>query len=305
MNLEIIIVSWNVKQLLADCLESVFTCPPETPFRVVVVDNASTDGSAEMVRTRFPQVQLIESEENLGFAGGNNLALAQSEAELALLLNPDTAVRPGAIQALVDFLAQRPEAGAAGSRLLNPDGTLQHPSCHPAPTLARELWRLFHLDRIRPYGAYHMASWSLTEPRPVDVIQGASLLLRRSVLDRIGLLDESYFMYSEEVDLCLRIQRAGWELFWVPASQVVHYGGQSTRQVAAAMFQQLYRAKLMYFRKHYGKLTGVMYKLVLTAASLARLLLTPLAFLQRPSVRQRNLSLGKQYWLLLRALPQM
>ncbi len=305
MKLGIIVVSWNVKSLLTNCLASVYAHPPQELFEVVTVDNASTDGSPEMVQARFPQAKLIECDENLGFARGNNVGIDQCRAEYVLLLNPDTVVKPGAIQTLVDFLDAHPQAGAAGSRLLNPDGSLQHPSCSPRPTVARELWRLLHLDRVRPLAVYRMDRWSLTEPRAVDVIQGASLMIRRSVLDRIGLLDERYFMYSEEVDLCLRIQRPGWQLFWVPQSQVVHFGGQSTGQAAVAMFQQLYRAKLMYFRKHYGKRAGMGYKFVLTAASLSRLLLTPLVFLQRPSARKRNLRLGRQYWRLLLALPEM
>jgi hypothetical protein len=304
MQLSIILVSWNTRQLLADCLNSVYTHPPKDDFELLVVDNASHDGSAAMVRERFPQARLIQSNENVGFAQGNNLAVPLCIGKYVLLLNPDTVVKPDALDSLVRFMEAHPMAGAAGSRLLNPDETLQ-PSCHPAPTLSRELWRLFHLDAIRPYGAYHMHQWDMNQPREVDVIQGASFILRKTALDQVGFLDGRYFMYSEEVDLCYRLQKAGWKLYYVPESQVIHYGGQSTKLVAADMFQQLYMGKLMYFRKHYGRLAGIGYKLILLAAALSRLLLTPFAWLQKPAQREKNLTLARHYGRLLIALPTL
>lgn len=304
MKLSIIIVSWNTRRLLADCLDSVYACAPSDLFEVLVVDNASSDGSAAMVKERFPQARLIESEKNVGFAQGNNLAVPLCSGEYVLLLNPDTVVKPQALDELVRFMDAHSEAGAAGSRLLNPDETLQ-PSCHPAPTLARELWRLFHLDRIRPFGAYHMHRWDMNQPREVDVIQGASFIVRKAILDKIGFLDGRYFMYSEEVDLCYRLQKAGWKLYYVPASRVIHYGGQSTKLVAADMFLQLYLGKLMYFRKHYGRLAGIGYKLILLLAALSRLAMAPLAWLQKPPHRQKNLALARHYGRLLVALPTM
>lgn len=304
MDLSIIIVSWNTRDLLEQCLASVFASPPACAFEVWVVDNASTDGSNEMVRRRFPQVRLVENTDNLGFAGGNNQAIRASAGRYVLLLNPDTEVKPGALETLVRFMEEHPQAGAAGSRLLNPDHTLQ-PSCYPLPTLSRELWRLFHLDAVRPYGTYRMTDWSLDSPRAVDVIQGACLILRRTALDQVGLLDEDYFIYSEEVDLCFRLQKAGWQLHYVPRAKVVHYGGQSTQQVAAEMFLRLYQGKLIFFRKHRGWLAGQAYKLVLLAAAVARLLLSPLAWFESPSHRQQHLTLANNYWRLMMALPRM
>lgn len=304
MDLSIIIVSWNTRDLLEQCLASVFASPPACAFEVWVVDNASTDGSNELVRRRFPQVRLVENTDNLGFAGGNNQAIRASAGRYVLLLNPDTEVKSGALETLVRFMEEQPQAGAAGSRLLNPDQTLQ-PSCYPLPTLSRELWRLFHLDAVRPYGTYRMADWSLDSPRAVDVIQGACLILRRTALDQVGLLDEDYFMYSEEVDLCFRLQKAGWQLHYVPRAKVVHYGGQSTQQVAAEMFLRLYQGKLIFFRKHRGWMAGQAYKLVLLAAAAARLLLSPLAWFESPSHRQQHLTLANNYWRLMMALPRM
>jgi GT2 family glycosyltransferase len=150
-----------------------------------------------------------------------------------------------------------------------------------------------------------MAAWSFDQPREVDVLLGACLLLRRAALEQVGLLDENYFIYSEEVDLCYRLQKAGWHLYWVPRAQVVHYGGQSTQQVAAEMFMCLYQGKLLFIRKHYGALAGQIYKLILLVTALARLLVSPLAWLERSPQRQRHLTLANRYWVLIRALPGM
>ncbi|MCA9942490.1 MAG: glycosyltransferase family 2 protein [Ardenticatenaceae bacterium] len=304
MKLSIVIVSWNTKDLLDACLRSIYAYPLDQPFEVWVVDNKSSDDTVAMVQEHFPQVELIASEENLGFAGGNNRAIPHCQGEYVLLLNPDTEVKPEALNELVAFMDTHPEAGAAGSRLLNADETLQ-PSCHPRPTLSREFWRMFYLDKLLPYGSYDMSKWNLEQPREVDVLMGASMLLRKTVLDTIGLLDEGYFMYSEEVDLCFRLQKAGWHLFWVPQSQVVHYWGQSAKQVLAEMFLQLYRGKLRFFRKHYGGLTVPLYKVVLGLAALLRLGLAPFVWLRKSDQSGYQLHMARHYGRLLISLPSM
>jgi GT2 family glycosyltransferase len=164
---------------------------------------------------------------------------------------------------------------------------------------------MFHLDLIIPFGEYDMSGWSVTEPRAVDAVQGAAMLVRRAAQEQVGVLDASYFMYSEEVDWCTRIKRRGWEIYWVPASQIVHYGGQSSKQVADAMFLQLYRGKIQYFHKHWGRFSTWLYKLILGLATLGRLVVSPLALLEPQERRRRHLVLARQYGLLLRALPGM
>ncbi len=304
MDLSVIIVSWNTCQVLRECLESVQRQRSSASIDVWVVDNASKDGSAEMVRETFPAVHLIENSENVGFARANNAAVAASSGRYVLLLNSDTVVLSGAFDALVDFLDAHPEAGAAGAHTLNPDGSLQV-STYPSPTLARELWFLLHLDRLRPYGAYDMAQWSSDQPRAVDAVLGACLIVRQATLDQVGALDPAYFMYSEEIDLCYRIRRAGWRIYWVPQAKIVHYGGQSTRQVAASMFIQLYRSKVLFFRKNQGRWAAVVYKLVLLAVTIPRLVLTPLAWLEPREKREPHLTLANHYWSLLWALPSL
>lgn len=304
VTLSIIIVNWNTRDLLAQCLQSVYDTVQGLEFEVFVVDNGSSDGSAAMVREWFPQVHLIENQENVGFARANNQAIRQSTGRYVLLLNPDTEVQPGALEMLVHFMEEHSQAGAAGARLLNPDGTLQ-PWCDPAPTLSRESWRLFHLDVFWPYGRYNMATWDLRTPREVDVVPGACLIIRQEALDQVGLLDEDYFIYSEEVDLCYRLRQAGWRIYWVPQSEVIHYGGQSTQQVAAEMFLRLHQGKVLYFRKHHGQPAACAYRLILLAAALTRLLLSPLAWLERSPRRQQHLTLASYYWRLVKVLPGM
>ncbi|MDX1523670.1 MAG: glycosyltransferase family 2 protein [Anaerolineae bacterium] len=317
VDLSVIIVNWNTRELLAICLESVAssanleiaaeatrnTAAPENfTAETWVVDNVSTDGSAQMVQKCFPWVNLIENRQNVGFAGANNQAICQSTGHYVLFLNPDTEVKPDALETLIRFLEKHPQAGAVGPHTLNGDGTLQT-SCYPVPTLARELWRLFHLDALHAYGTYSMKTWVLDQPRQVDALLGACLLVRREVLDQIGLLDEQYFIYSEEIDLCYRIQKAGWKLYWVPEAKIIHYGGQSTQQVRTKMFLQLYRSKLLFFRKHYGWLAAQIYKLIILFAALGRILVSPVAWLGNSDRRKKQRDLAIAYLRLVKALP--
>jgi hypothetical protein len=304
MRLSTIVVSWNTKEILAQCLDSLTAEQIEGGHEILVVDNASTDGSPEFVRERYPEIILLESGENLGFAKANNLALETCTGETILLLNPDTQVLPGALSSLLCFLETHPSAGTCGARLLNPDGTLQF-SCSPQPSLRSELQRLLHLPGIRQDGYYPMEDWDVSAPRRVDTLLGACLMVRRSSFEQVGFLDAAFFMYSEEVDLCKRIRQKGWEIYWVPEAKVIHYGGQSTQQAAAKMFLQLYWGKVKYFRKHHGRFSAWLYKLVLFLAGAVRLILFPLAWVRSPEKRSINARLATNYWKLLLALPGM
>lgn len=304
IKLTIIIVNWNTRGLLEKCLNSIYSNPPSCTYEVYVIDNASTDGSPEMIGNKFSGVNLIKNEENLGFARANNQGIKVSSGSLILLLNSDTEVKTNSLDVLVQFMEEHAIAGGAGARLLNPDGSLQY-SCSPAPTLWGEFQRLFHLPGRRADGYYSMADWNQDTPREVDILIGACLILRRKALDQIGLLDEKYFMYSEEVDLCYRLWSAGWHLFWVPAATVVHHGGQSTQQVAPDMFLQLYESKVIYFRNNRGPLVCSFYKLILAGASLARLAVIPFTRLEKRTKRQRYLRLANNYRRLLGVLPRI
>lgn len=312
VQLSIIIVSWNTRELLAHCLESL-PRPSMTAadrgleeelqsrnVEIFVVDNASTDDSAVMVRTRFPWVKLIQNRENVGFAQANNQALAKSAGRYVLLLNSDTKLHPGALEQLVDFMDVHPSAGAVGPRLLNGDGTLQ-PSCHPLLTPEREFWRLMFLNALWRRATYPMQLWDTQRPRRVEVIKGACLLLRRTALDQVGFLDDSYFMYTEEMDLCYRLAQADWELWFLPQAIVTHYGEASSRQAAERMYLQLYRSKVQFHRKFGGEPRARRFKRLMTLAYTPRALLFSLAAAIRPAWRAR----ARTYRRLLAELPSM
>jgi N-acetylglucosaminyl-diphospho-decaprenol L-rhamnosyltransferase len=238
------IVSYNTREHLRACLESV---APERPAETVVVDNGSTDGSVEMVREEYPEVELIEAE-NHGYGAGANRAFAATTAPYVLLLNTDTVLRPGALQALADHLAAHHRAGIVGPRLLNPDGSLQR-SCAPFP------YPLSKLARWLPVGRRtYLPTWSHDAPRVVPYVLGAALALRREAIDAIGGFDERFFMYFEETDLALRLSRHGWETHFTPAAEVAHEGSASTRQLSAPMLLELYRSMTRFYELHHGPL---------------------------------------------------
>jgi GT2 family glycosyltransferase len=302
--LSIIIVSWNTRQDVLRCLASIWSSPPACSFEVLVFDNASRDGTAEVVAAEYPQVRLKGSPENLGFARANNRAASLAQGQFWLLLNPDTIVHPGALDALVRYLAGQPRVAAVGPRLINPDGSLQ-PSIERLPSLFREWWRLFHLDRLYPVSQYAQTVLVSRAPQPVEVLNGACLLVRADAVRPMGLFDEDYFVYSEEIDLCDRLGQAGWELHWLPEAEVTHAVGRSTSQVADQMFLELYRNKIKFFRKRRSALAGALYKFILLQASLVRFALGQLARALPFSRRQAWANIARQYGLLLAALPNL
>jgi len=266
--LAIIIVNWNVRDLLAACLGTVQAdlAGSSLSGQIWVVDNASTDGSVELVRRQFPNVRLIASDQNLGFAAGNNAALQAmgfpDEAttdlpEAVLLLNPDTEVHPGALQTLADFLRDTPNAGIAGARLVFGDGSFQH-SVFDFPglwQLAIELLpRPGRLVESRLNGRYPPARYEPGRPFRVGHPLGAAMCVRREAIQQVGLLDERYHMYVEEIDWAWRIVSAGWAAYCVPAALVTHLGGQSTAQTRIASFVNLWTSRHRFYRKHYNPL---------------------------------------------------
>ena len=265
----ILIVSWNTRDLLAQCLASVYAHPPDCPYDVWVVDNASADGSAAMVRQRFPDVHLIQNTENAGFARANNQAIRSSNGELVLLLNSDTIVQQGALGRMVSFAAQ---AGAAivGADVRNADGTLQW-SYGQFPTVFSETLYALGLNSRGPFaGRLSMPAAPSGQGTETDWVLGAALLVRRSVLDRVGLLDEDFFMFSEEVDLARRVKTAGGKVYALGGARIIHLGQQSTRQVSGAMKAELFRSKVRYFRKHHGRAPAAFLSAVFGASVLGR-----------------------------------
>jgi hypothetical protein len=247
MDLSVIIVNWNTRELLRASLASVYDTLHGVDFEVYVVDNGSTDGSQQMVREDFPQAILLENGENLGFARANNRALRLCQGEYILLLNSDAALQGDAAARLLEAAQNNPQGGIFGASLFYPDGRPQ-PSYGPLPTFASELASLLGLDkRLGRRGA------APAEGAPIEAgyVDGACQLLRRSMLDQIGLFDEQFFFFSEEIDLCTRAHQGGWQVLHVPAARVTHVGGGSTVSSASRTLL-LYRGKLLYFKKHHG-----------------------------------------------------
>lgn len=254
--LSVIIVSYNTAALLRACLRAVEAALADghEPAEVWVVDNASADGSPDMVRQEFPGVQLIANQQNQGFAAANNQALAKSQGQYILLLNPDTELRPRALLQLVGFLEAHPRAGLAGPQLLHPDGSFQH-AAFRFPTLAMSFLDLFPLHHrllnSRLNGRYSQSAYQ-GPPFEIDHPLGACMALPRPALEQVGPLDEDFFYYCEEIDWALRLRQAGWKVYCVPQAQVVHHGAQSTSQVWGTAFVQLQRSRLLLFQKHYS-----------------------------------------------------
>jgi N-acetylglucosaminyl-diphospho-decaprenol L-rhamnosyltransferase len=326
-DLAIIIVNWNVRPLLRRCLESIFTHAPEyLDTQVVVVDNASTDGSAQMVAQDFPHVQLIANQANVGFTRGNNQGLrwlgfgdhragipVEQEAaagrpvevrpRYVLLLNPDTEVTAGALAALVDFMDRHADVGIAGPQLLFPDGKVQS-SRRRFPTLLTAFLESTVLEQWWPDNPmarrYRVMDCAADVVQDVDWIVGAAMFVRREAIASAGLLDEGFFMYSEELDWCRRIKDNGWRVVYLPAARIVHHEGKSSEQVVVARHIHFQRSKVRYFRKHHGPLAAGLLRAFLLAAYTYQLGLEAGKWLvghHRPLRRERVAA----YWQVLRS----
>jgi GT2 family glycosyltransferase len=255
VDISVVIVAWNAKHYLELCLESLEAAPPRRSLEIFVVDNASADGSAEMIEARFPHVKLIKSPENLGFSKGNNVAIRQCQGRYIALVNPDVIVFPGCLDALADFLDENPKVGNVGPRILNPDRTLQS-SCRQFPTL----WNNFcsasglasRFKNSRFFAGEHMFYFAHDRTMAVDVLVGCFSMIRREAFDAVGLLDEGLFMYGDDVDWCRRCWKAGWQVVFYPGAKAIHDKGKTTAPypVRFAVAQQ--RSVIYYWSKHHS-----------------------------------------------------
>lgn len=308
MDLSIIVVNWNTKELLSKCLKLVYDTVTSLEFELFVVDNASQDGSAVMVKELFPQALLIENGENVGFSRANNQAIKESSGRYILLLNTDTFVTKGTIEQMVAFMDAHPETGAAGCRLYFPNGQLQL-SCSSFPTLFTEFCLATSLDKLFPsspfFGRYRMNYWDFNDVREVDVVLGAFMIIRRRVIEQVGLLDETFFMYSEEVDWCYRIKEGGWKIYYVPYAEATHIWGGSVEQIKADMFVEMYRSRIAFFQKYYGWISVLGLKLLLAGACIARLVSLPVRYVLGGSPGKETRQRLCGYWRLFKALPSL
>ena len=269
MDLSIVIVNWNVKNLLRNCLQALLDAgelAPSLTTEIIVVDSASTDDSPNLVRDQFPQVRLIASEQNLGYAKGNNVGATAAQGRYIFLLNPDTVVQPEALAPMIDYMEAHPKVGALGPQLLWPDGTIQS-SRRRFPTLGSLFWESTLLGQWFPHNrhaqCYHLADQPADQPQKVDWVVGAAILIRREAWLQVGLIDETFFLYFEETDWCRRSAQAGWEMHYLPTAQVTHYEGKSSEQVSPARTLRFQRSKIHYTRKYFGPGWATMLRLFL------------------------------------------
>jgi GT2 family glycosyltransferase len=266
-DMSIVMVCWNNKAYLEPCLNSLYEAGLRSHFDVVVVDNGSTDGTQAMLREKFPEVQLIENGRNVGLSRASNQGINATQGRYVLLLNDDTLVNALSLDAMVEFLETHPEAGAVGGRLLNEDGSFQA-GFAKFSSLYEEFMIATHLGELL-WGGYPSHEDD-SQIRPVGWLSSACLLLRREALDKVGLLDEEYFIYGDEADLQYRLQQAGWQVYYLPDAFTVHFGGRSMNRWRRR--RMVYRGKMLFYRKNYGLLRTALLRLLFGSLSLIKML---------------------------------
>ncbi len=256
MELSVIIVNYNVKHFLEQCLHSVIKASKNLNVELFVVDNNSADGSVQLIRNKFPQVELIENKINLGFSKANNQAILKSVGKYVLLLNPDTVVEEDTFHKIIAFMDEHPDAGGLGVKMIDGKGGFLPESKRGLPTPWVAFYKMFGLAKVFPrskkFGKYHLSYLAENETHEVDVLAGAFMLLRKSVLDETGLLDESFFMYGEDIDLSYRIQLAGYKNYYFPETTIIHYKGESTKKGSLNYVKVFYNAMIIFAHKHFS-----------------------------------------------------
>jgi len=302
VDLSIIIVSWNVANLLRACLDSILAAPSTLSLEIIVVDSASKDDTVPMIRGDYPQVKLFPQSENLGFTRSNNIGLQAASGRYVMLLNPDTVIIENALAHLVAYLETHPKVGIVGPHTLNTDGTTQS-TRRRFPTLAVGFFESTWLQKYAPQSLmrwYYAADVAEDGVAEVDWVQGSALMARREVYEQIGGLDEGYFMFSEELDWCKRAKDAGWRVVYVGTAQITHHGGKSTEQIAAQKHIYFHQSKLRYFRKHHGWMVAQTLRIFLLLNYVWQILLEGLKGLlgRKPKLRSERI---RAYWQVLRS----
>jgi len=299
VDVSVIIVNWNTKELLRDCLSSVYEHAGDIDYEIIVIDNASIDGSAEMVKNDFQQVILMENSDNRGFATANNQGMAVAKGRYMLLLNSDTVVLDNAIANIVNFADENPQIAVTGCRVLNPDRTLQR-TCFMFPSVLNMLLSSTYLYKLFPknrfFGREQMTWWNRNDVRQVDVVTGCFMLVRREAIDQVGMMDEQFFMYGEETDWCYRFREKGWKVMFAPVGQIIHFGGQSTAQKPVAMIVQLRLSILKFMKKHYCRSTYLIARFLVALFFAIRLPVWLAKGLIRPAARNEAAIKMKAYF---------
>lgn len=307
VDFSILIVNWNTKDLLLQCLRSIIPQLQTRQFEIVIVDNASTDGSAQSFREAYPSAIVIENPTNIGFAAANNRGLKSCTGRYVLLVNSDVIVRDGCIAALWDFMEKHIEVGLVGPKVLNPDLTIQE-SCREFPTLWNSLCRAFALDTAFPksrlFSRQLMRYWSHDETRTVDILSGCFWMARQNALQSVGPLDERFFMYAEDKDWCKTFWERGWKVVYHPKAQAIHYAAASSSRDPVRFYVEMQRANLLYWKKHSGLVYQRFMWAIMILNNMIRLLsscvvvATPLSG-RREAVGRIRKSAAAMKWLLL------
>lgn len=261
-DVSIIIVNYNTRQLTMDCLASVYESLTSFQYEIIVVDNASHDGSVEAIRGEYPDVRLIANRDNTGFAVANNQGMDIAKGRYILLLNSDTVVQTDTLEVMIGFMDRHPEMGASGCKVILPDGSLDKACKRGFPTPSASFYYAFGISRMFPdrpkFNQYQLGHLSPDDEYPVDCLVGAFMLVRRETIDQVGGLDETFFMYGEDIDWCYRIKEAGWGIYYYPRTYIVHYKGASARRKPMKIIYEFHRAMWVFHRKHYAKRYGML-----------------------------------------------
>jgi GT2 family glycosyltransferase len=295
MDVSIVIVSWNTRDILQGCLRSIYEQTQEVSFEIFVVDNNSRDGSAEMVRSEFPTVRLIENAQNRGFAAANNQGLRLASGRYMLLLNPDTVILDDAISRCVRYADLHSDVGVVGCQVLEGENRISNTGfSFPTP------WNVFlalsglsrTFPRSRIFGWPELGWWNRDSEQDVDVVAGMFMLVRREAIAEVGLLDESYFVYSEETDWCYRFAQAGWRRVFIPSARIVHLDGgrKSTSQVSTKMFVQMQKSSMIYHRKNLGSVAWAKVKVIYIVSNAVRMVLWFISSIINRDLHARNKS---------------
>jgi GT2 family glycosyltransferase len=259
MDLSIIIVTWNSQEFIRNCLDSILVSAGNLSFEIIVVDNSSFDETAKIVEQFYPRVNLIQNKKNSGYAKANNQGIEEVRGEYILLLNPDTQVLEDALSLMYEFMEENPKIGALGPKLLNPDKSVQS-SCREFPTFSTLVWEFSGLSRLFPkskiFSRWRMGYFDFDKTREVDQPMGSCLMLRRETLDDVGIFDENFGMFFNDVDLCFRIKKRGWKIYFYTGAKVIHHKGASTKEVKAKMIWLSHLAFYKFFKKHKTSLTN-------------------------------------------------
>jgi GT2 family glycosyltransferase len=255
MDVSILVVNYNTCRLTLDCLQSVYASETQYRYEVIVIDNHSSDGSVEAIRAAYPEITLIANEDNTGFAKANNQGMEAASGRFVLLLNSDTLVQPDTLDTMIRFMDTHPEMGASGCKVILPDGSLDKACKRGFPTPSASFYYAFGWSKRYPdnpkYNQYQLGHLSPDDEYPVDVLVGAFMLVRREAIEQVGGLDETFFMYGEDIDWCYRIKQAGWGIYYYPRTYIIHIKGGSARRRPLKIIYEFHRAMWVFHRKHY------------------------------------------------------